>query len=105
MPGNLADAAAVAGNGNTVYVGDANLADQADATLEKFTRWRAGLDVAGLKIRFYQCDVRKSDQAALNCSTAGDGSLAIATQGGVRLMPVASGYPAVLSTRLGQERF
>ena len=105
MPGNLADAAVVPGNGNTVFVADVNLAEQADATLEKYKRWRAGLDVAGLKIRFYQCDLRKSDQAALNCAASGDGSLAIATQGGVRLMRVANGYPAVLSTRLGQERF
>jgi hypothetical protein len=105
MPGNLADAAVVPGNGNTVYVADVTLAEQADATLETFKRWRAGLDVAGLKIRFYQCDVRKSDQAALNCATGGDGSLAISTQGGVRLLRVASGYPAVLSDRLGQQRF
>ena len=105
MPGNLADAAVVAGNGNTVYVGDVTLAEQADTTLEQFKRWRAGFDVAGLKIRFYQCDVRKSDQAALNCSAAGDASLAITTQGGVRLMRVASGYPAGLTSRLGQQRF
>lgn len=105
MPGNLADVAVVPGNGNTVYVADVSLAEQADATLEKFKRWRAGLDVAGLKIRFYQCDVRKSDQAALNCAGAGDGSLAISTQGGVRLLRVASGYPVTLSTRLGQQRF
>lgn len=105
MPGNLVDAAVVAGNGNTVFVADVTLAAQADATLESFKRWRAGLDVTGLKIRFYQCDVRKSDQAALNCTASGDGSLAIANQGGVRVMRVASGYPAALSTRLGQERF
>lgn len=105
MPGNLADAAVVPANGNTVYVGDVTLATQADGTLESFKRWRAGLDVTGLKIRFYQCDVRKSDQAALNCAAAGDGSLAISTQGGVRLLRVASGYPAELSTRLGHERF
>jgi hypothetical protein len=105
MPGNLADAAVVPGNGNTVYVADVTLATQADATLESFKRWRAGIDVAGLKIRFYQCDVRKSDQAALNCAAAGDGSLAISTQGGVRLLRVASGYPATLSARLGQQRF
>jgi hypothetical protein len=105
MPGNLADAAVVPGNGNTVFVADVTLAEQADATLEKFKRWRAGFDVAALKIRFYQCDVRKADQAALNCASAGDGTLAITTQGGIRLMRVASGYPAALTTRLGQERF
>lgn len=105
MPGNLVDAAVAPGNGNTVYVGDVALAVQADATLESFKRWRAGLDVAGLKIRFYQCDVRKSDQAALNCVASGDGSLAISTQGGVRLLRVATGYPVVLTTRLRQQRF
>ena len=104
-PGNLADAAVVPGNGNTVFVADVALAEQADGTMEKFNRWRAGFDMAGMKIRFYRCDVRKSDQAALNCDAAGDGSLAIASQGGVRLMRVVSGYPALLSTRLGQERF
>ena len=105
MPGNLADATVLAGNGNTVHGADVNLAEQADTTLKPCKRWRAGFDVAGVKIRFHQCDVRKSDQAALNGVAAGDGGLAITTQGGVRLLQVASGYPAGPITRLGPQRF
>jgi trimeric autotransporter adhesin len=88
-----------------VYVTDLPLASQPDSTLESFKRYRAGFDVAALKIRFYQCNVRKSDQAAQNCETAGDGSLAISTQGGVRLMRVASGYPAELISAMQEQRF
>lgn len=105
MPGNLVDAAAVPGGGNTVFVADLPLASQPDATLEAVKRWRAGFDVAALKIRFYQCDLRKADQANLNCVAAGDGGLAISSQGGVRLMRVASGYPAALLSGLSQQRF
>ena len=105
MPGNLVDATVVPGNANTVFVNDLPLADQPDTTLEAFKRVRAGLDVAGLRIRFYKCDVRRSDQAALNCATVGDGTLAIGTQGGLRLMRVATGYPAELATRLSQQRY
>ncbi len=105
MAGNLVDAAAAPGNANTVFVFDLPLASQPDATLESVKRYRAAFDVAALKIRFYQCDLRKSDQAALNCATAGDGTLAISTQGSARLMRVATGYPAVLASSLGQQRF
>lgn len=105
MPGNLLDATMVPGNANTVFVGDLALADQPDATLEAFKRVRAGFDVAGLRIRFYKCDLRRSDQAAINCATVGDGTLAIGTQGGLRLMRVAAGYPAELITRLSQQRY
>jgi len=105
MPGNLVDASVVPANANTVFVFDLPLATQPDTTLEAFKRWRAGFDIANLRVRFYQCDVRKSDQAALNCVSGGDGRLAISTQGGVRLMRVASGWPAVLTARLNQQRF
>jgi|GEM_PF-1207645 len=105
MPGNLVDATMVPGNANTVFVNDMALADQPDTTLEAFKRVRAGLDVAGLRIRFYKCDVRRSDQAALNCATVSDGTLAIGTQGGLRLMRVATGYPAELIARLSQQRY
>lgn len=105
MPGNLADAAVLPTPANTVFVADLPLAEQPDATLEPTQRWRAGLDVAALKIRFYQCEIRKADQANLNCRPAGDGSLALGTQGDIRLMRVASGYPAVLLDRLAQQRF
>ena len=105
MAGNLADAAVLPTTANTVFVADLPLAEQPDATLEPTQRWRAGLDVAALKIRFYQCELRKADQAHLNCQAAGDGSLALSTQGDIRLMRVASGYPAVLLGRLAQQRF
>lgn len=105
MAGNLASAAVVPGNGNTVYVADLPLADQPDGSLEAFKRYRAGFDVAALKLRFYRCDVRKTDQAALNCATVADGTLAISSQGDARLMRVASGYPAELRQRLQQQRF
>ena len=105
MPGNLVDAAVVPANANTVFVGDLALASQADATLERFKRFRAGFDVAGLRIRFYKCDLRRADQAAINCATAGDGTLAISTQGGLRLLRVASGYPAELAAHLSAQRY
>ena len=105
MPGNLVDAAVVPGNANTVFVGDLTLATQPDAALEAFKRVRAGFDVAGLRIRFYKCDIRRVDQAALNCATVGDGTLAISNQGGLRLMRVATGYPAELTARLSQQRY
>ena len=105
MPGNLADAAVLPTQANTVFVADLPLAEQADATLEPAQRWRAGLDLAGLKIRFYKCELRKADQASLNCGAAGDGSLALVTQGDIRLLRVASGYPALLRGSLAQQRF
>ena len=105
MPGNLADAALLPTAANTVFVADLPLAEQPDATLEPTQRWRAGFDVAAGKIRFYTCQLRKSDQANLNCTAAGDASLALNTQGGIRLMRVASGYPAVLADKLAQQRF
>ncbi len=105
MPGNLADAAVVPGNANTVFVSDLALASQADATLESFKRYRAGFDVAALKVRFYACDLRKADQAAINCASAGDGTLAIQNQGGLRLLRIVSGYPAELTAQLNQQRY
>lgn len=105
MPGNLQDPAVVPANANTVFVFDLPLEDQPDATLEAVKRWRAGFDVAALKIRFYECDLRKSDQAAINCSAQGDGTLAITQQGDARVMKVASGFPAEITMRLAQQRF
>ena len=105
MPGDLAVAGTLIAGNNTVFINDLPLANQADTTLEAFKRWRAGFDVANLKARFYECDVRKTDQASLNCAAAGDATLAIGTQGGSRLMRFASGYPAVLSSKLKSQRF
>ena len=105
MPGDLVDATATITTSNTVFVADLALASQSDATLGSFKRFRAGFDVAGSKIRFYKCDVRNSDGASVGCTTVGDGTLAISTQGGLRLMRVASGYPAELTARLREHRF
>ncbi len=105
MPGDLVDATAPITTSNTVFVADLPLASQADTTLESFKRYRAGFDVTGLKIRFYQCNVRKSDSATIGCTTVGDGTLALSTQGGLRLMRVASGYPAELTARHREHRF
>ena len=105
MPGNLVDAAATITFSNTAFVDDEPLAEQADAALEKLKRWRIGLDVAGLKARFYRCDLRIADQASINCSPMADATLAISTQGGIRLLRVASGYPAALKQALFRQRF
>ncbi|HMC15351.1 MAG TPA: hypothetical protein VKI18_06965, partial [Albitalea sp.] len=105
MPGDLKDAAAIISFSNVVYVNDLPLADQPDATLDAFKRYVAGLDVEALKIRFYKCDSRKADQVLVNCAAAGDGTLAIGTQGDARLLRVASGYPAELESRIKTRRF
>lgn len=104
MGGDLAGAATISFN-NTAYLDDERPGVQADSTLEAFKRWRIAIDVAGLKARFYRCDLRKSDQASIHCVTMGDGTLAIATQGGMRLLRVASGYPASLRQTLSRQRF
>jgi trimeric autotransporter adhesin len=105
MPGNLVDASVVPSNNNTVFVFDLPMASQPDTTLSAVRRYRAGFDVAAGKVRFYDCDLRKSDNAALNCATAGDGTLAISTLGDARLMRVASGYPSALRNHFKSERF
>ncbi len=107
MAGDLAPANAgvVVSNLNTLFVADVPLASQADATLEPLQRWRLAVDVAGLKGRFYRCEVLKSNNASRNCETVGDATLATPTQGGIRLLRVASGYPVALKARLQQQRF
>ena len=107
MSGDLVTAGTAVTGNNTVFVNDLPLASQSDPTLEAFKRWRAGLDISSLKARFYQCNVRKSDGASLNCVAAGvpDATLAISTQGGARLLRFASAYPAALSSQLKSQRF
>lgn len=104
LGGDLAGAATIS-TSNTTYLDDERPGPQPDATLERFKRWRAAFDVAALKTRFYRCDVRKTDQASINCQAMGDGTLAIATQGGIRLLRVVSGYPAVLKQTQSRQRF
>ena len=105
MSGDLIDGNAVPGGGNTVFVTDLALATQSDSTLEHFKRYRAGFDLASQRARFYQCDVRRADQANLNCAASGDATVAIQSQGGLRLLRFTSGYPAELRARLAQQRF
>ena len=105
MTGDLVTAGTAVSTSNTVFVNDLPLDSQPDTTLEAVKRWRAGLDNSNMKARFYQCDLRKSDQANLNCTAAGDASLAISSQGGVRLLRFASGYPMALSTKLKTQRY
>lgn len=105
MAGNLADAAVVVSNQNSLFVADVPLASQPDATLQAFKRWRLAVDVAGLKGRFYSCDVVVATGISQACTTSGDATLAVQTQGDIRLLRVASGYPVVLKDRLQQQRF
>lgn len=105
MPGDLAGAGTAVGTANTVFVADLPLDSQADPALDKLKRYRAGFDLAAGKVRFYRCDLRIADQASVNCTATGDGTLTIATQGDARLLRVASGYPAELSQRLRWQRF
>ncbi len=105
MSGDLATAGTAATGSNTVFVNDLPLSNQPDTTLEAVKRWRAGLDIGTLKARFYACDLRKADQASVNCTAAGDATLAISTQGDARLLRFASGYPSALSSKLKMQRF
>ncbi|MDT7833801.1 hypothetical protein [Aquabacterium sp. OR-4] len=104
MGGDLAGAVTISSS-NTAYLDDEPPGVQTDDTLEAFKRWRIAVDVAGLKARFYRCDLRKSDQVSINCVAMGDGTLSIATQGGLRLLRVAGGYPPALKQRVSRQRF
>lgn len=105
MGGNLAEAGTTVSFQNSMFVDDVPLDSQPDSTLEAFKRWRLALDVAGLKARFYRCDVVKATNTSQACEAAGEASLAVATQGGIRLLRVAAGYPVELKVRLQRQRF
>lgn len=105
MGGNLTAAEVVVSNQNALFVEDVALDSQADGTLEAFKRWRLAVDVAALKGRFYRCDVLKANGTSQACEAMGDATLALATQGGIRLLRVASGYPAELKDRTQRQRF
>lgn len=105
MRGDLATAGTVVTNLNSLYVADVPLASQPDATLQPFKRWRLAVDVAALKGRFYRCDVLVSGGTSQSCQAMGEATLAVQTQGGIRLLRVATGYPATLASRLQQQRF
>lgn len=105
MDGNLKDAAAVPSGSNTLFVADVPLAAAADATLQAVQRWRLAVDVAALSGRFYRCDVLAANNSSQNCVATGDATLALQTQGDIRLLRVATGYPAVLKDKLAQQRF
>jgi hypothetical protein len=104
MNGNLADPGVVPTVNNTVFVYDVAMANQPDATFEAFKRWRVGLDITNLKARFYACDVRKTDQAQINCAVTGNATLAISNQGSARMLRFATGYPAELTAKVKAQR-
>lgn len=104
MGGNLAAADTVVTNLNSLFVEDETLASQPDATLQAFKRWRLAVDVAGLKGRFYRCDLTTGGNSQA-CEAKGDATLALSTQGGIRLLRVASGYPAALKDLFQRQRF
>lgn len=105
MGGNLANPEVVVSNLNALFVEDIPLDSQPDSTLEAFKRWRLAVDVAALKGRFYSCDVLKATNTSQGCEAKGDATLAIQTQGGIRLLRVASGYPVDLKARVQRQRF
>ncbi len=105
MGGNLAEAGVTVSNLNSLFVEDVPLPGQTDTTLQPFKRWRLAVDVAGLKGRFYRCDVVVATGNSQACEATGDATLAVQTQGGIRLLRVASGYPADLKSRLQRQRF
>jgi hypothetical protein len=105
MGGNLAAADTVVSGSNSLFVEDVPLDTQPDSTLEAFKRWRLAVDVAALKGRFYSCDVLKASNTSQACEAKGDATLAVSTQGGVRLLRVAGGYSAELKDRMQRQRF
>lgn len=105
MGGNLVAADTVVTNLNSLFVEDVPLDTQPDSTLEAFKRWRLAVDVANLKGRFYRCDVLKANNTSQACEAKGDATLALPTQGGIRLLRVATGHPAELKDRMQRQRF
>ena len=104
MAGNLAAADTVVTNLNSLFVEDVALDSQPDASLQAFKRWRLAVDVAGLKGRFYRCDLALNGNSQ-GCEAMGEATLAVQTQGGIRLLRVAGGYPAALKDRVQRQRF
>lgn len=104
MGGNLAAADTEVTNLNALFVEDETLASQPDATLQAVKRWRLAVDVTGLKGRFFRCDVTTAGNSQA-CEARGDATLAIQTQGGIRLLRVAAGYPVELKDRMQRQRF
>ncbi len=104
MPGNLAAADTVVSNQNSLFVEDETLASQPDAALLAIKRWRLAVDVAGLKGRFFRCDVTTAGNSQA-CEAKGEATLAVASQGGIRLLRVASGYPVALKDLFQRQRF
>ncbi len=105
MGGNLANATAVVDNLNSLFVEDVALPAPPDPGLQPYKRWRLAVDVAQLKGRFYRCDVLQSNGRSQSCEAMGDANLALQTQGGIRLLRVASGYPPALLASAQRQRF
>jgi len=104
MAGDLVVAGTVVTNLNSLFVDDVALDSQPNASLQAFKRWRLSVDVPGLKGRFYRCDLALNGNSQ-GCEAVGDATLAVQTQGGIRLLRVASGYPAALKDRVQRQRF
>jgi len=104
MAGNLVVAGTVVTNLNSLFVDDVALDSQPNASLQAFKRWRLSVDVPGLKGRFYRCDLALNGNSQ-SCEAVGDATLAVQTQGGIRLLRVVSGYPAALKDRVQRQRF
>mgnify|MGYP007034009334 CR=1 FL=1 len=76
-----------------------------EAQLAPVRGYMPAVDVAALKGRFYSCDVLKASNTSQACEAKGDATLAVSTQGGVRLLRVAGGYSAELKDRMQRQRF
>lgn len=103
MRGNLAAADTVVTNANTIFIDDLPTT-QTDSTLGAFKRYRAAFAAGSNAVRFYACDVVTATNNSQNCVSAGDGTLAITTQGDARVLRFDSGYPAALITGLKRQR-
>ncbi len=103
MSGNLVDDAAVVTSLNTVFLDDRPAAP-ADATLSPVKRYRIGFDPAGDAVRYYACDVLKSNNGSLNCTTLGDGSSSITVLADSRVLRLGAGYPQALTLAFARQR-
>lgn len=103
MSGTLAGGTEIT-NQNTLFVDDIPLDAGAEPTLEARQRYRVALAATGDAVRFHRCDVRRADQAPVNCVVVGDGRSTIETRGDARVLRFTEGYPTALTLALGRQR-
>jgi hypothetical protein len=103
MAGDLADPSVVVSNLNTLYLEDV-AAEPGQAALRAVKRWRAAIDPAGGRARFYACNVLAADNSSQDCMAAGEGTITITAQADSRVLRFASGYPAALTLALHRQR-